>query len=110
MKSIDYGCLEVGEGVRIDGDLQVPSTASISGHVKGSLTAQSITIDPEARLEGKATADTIEVSGSLQGEVSAQEVLLVRATGFVGGKIAHGELQIDRGGQLEGTVECMKKR
>jgi len=110
MKSIEYGCLEVGEGVRMDGEFYVPSSASISGQIKGSLTAQSITIDSEARLEGKASAEIIDVSGSLQGEVIANEVLLVRASGFVGGKIAHGELQIDRGGQLEGTVECMKKR
>jgi hypothetical protein len=29
---------------------------------------------------------------------------------FVGGKISHGELQIDQGGQLRGTVECIRKR
>lgn len=110
MKSIDYGCLEVGEGVRIDGEMVVPVAASISGEVKGSLTAQTITIDPQARLDGKASADTVDVSGALQGEVYARDVLLVRSSGFVGGKIAHGELQIDRGGQLEGTVECIKKR
>lgn len=110
MKIIDHGCLEVGEGVRMEGDLHVPSTSSISGHVKGSLTAQSITVDLNAHLEGKAIADTIEVSGSLQGEVSAQDLLLVRSSGFVGGKISHGELQIDRGGQLEGAIECIRKR
>lgn len=110
MKSIDYGCLEVGEGVRMEGDISVPVNASITGEVKGSLTAQTITIDPQARIEGKATAQTIDVSGALQGEVHASDILMVRAQGFVGGKIAHGELQIDRGGQLEGTVECLKKK
>lgn len=110
MKNIDYGCLEIGEGVRMEGEMIVPVNASISGEVKGSVAAQSITIDPQARLDGKATADTVDVSGVVQGEVHAREVLLVRTQGFVGGKIAHGELQIDRGGQLEGTVECLKKR
>jgi cytoskeletal protein CcmA (bactofilin family) len=56
---------------------------------------------------GKAEVENAEISGIYEGELTVRNRLLIRATGRVRGTVRYGELEIERGGKLSGTVSMI---
>lgn len=98
------GCLTIGEGVTLSGKLSVPDIAFISGTVDGELSAREILIGATGIVKGKVTADVIDVRGELHLEVVSRKSLLIRSTGKISGSISYVELEIEKGGDIEGTM------
>ena len=63
--------------------------------------------DKARRDDGKllVVGREIVLSGVFEGELTAREHLVVRATGRITGKVRFGELEIERGGQIIGDVQ-----
>lgn len=98
------GCLVVGEGVRLSGIFTVPDSVRISGTLEGELTAREIFVGASGVLKGKITADVIDVRGEIHQELTAKKSLMIRSTGKVLGQMSYVELEIEKGGDVEGTV------
>jgi cytoskeletal protein CcmA (bactofilin family) len=98
------GCLVVGEGVKLSGNFVVPNSASISGTIDGDLTAREILVGTTGVLKGKVTADLVDVRGEIHENVISNKALFVRATGKVSGAIQYSEIEIEKGGDLQGTL------
>jgi cytoskeletal protein CcmA (bactofilin family) len=62
---------------------------------------------PSGRFKGSATVEVADVSGRFDGELTVNGRLTVRATGKVLGKINYGQLEIERGGIVSGTIEAL---
>ena len=56
-------------------------------------------------LTGNVKTDIAEVHGSIDGEVSVKNLLDVKAKGSVAGKIKYGELSVETGGRIVGTLD-----
>lgn len=98
------GCLIVGEGVTLSGSFVVPNSASISGKIDGDLTAREILVGSTGVLRGKVTADLIDVRGEVHESITSNKALFVRATGKVTGTVQYAEIEIEKGGDLQGTL------
>jgi cytoskeletal protein CcmA (bactofilin family) len=69
----------------------------------------SITISKSGNVKGKIKTDTITVEGKAEGEVNADDVLNIKSTGHVSGKVFYGEIQIEEGGKISGEINFRNK-
>ncbi len=98
------GSLLVGEGVFRKGSMQVPGTASIDGKLEGDLTADTVIVQTNGAMDGRTTANHVRVAGSLTNTTVANKSLVVESSGLIGGAITYNELEIKKGGQLQGNI------
>ena len=101
--------LMIGEGVTITGTIKANSKVTIQGTVDGDIECNSITISKSGNVKGKIKTDTITVEGKAEGEVNADDVLNIKSTGHVSGKVFYGEIQIDEGGKISGEINHRDK-
>jgi cytoskeletal protein CcmA (bactofilin family) len=103
--SIKNGNLTVGEGVALNGTFVVPGTASIAGKVDGELTASEIIVSSSGVIKGKVSADVIDLRGEMHENITAKKSLFIRSTGKLLGTVQYAEIEIEKGGDLQGTLQ-----
>jgi len=106
----DYGNLLVGKGVTINGVFQVPGEAFIDGKAEGELTADAINVTTNGVVTGNAVASHVKVAGLMEKSITAKTSLLVESTGSVRGSITYSDLEIRKGGELEGDIVILGSR
>ena len=94
----------IGDGVVVKGTFTVPSKAIINGVIEGDLTAEEVLIGPTGRITGRVSAKVIDVRGQLHNTIISEKSLIVRATGKIAGKVQYAEIEIEKGGEIEGTL------
>jgi cytoskeletal protein CcmA (bactofilin family) len=107
MNKDEYGCLNIGSGVIINGEMEVPQAAYVAGEINGKLSANHVELEDSAKFEGEISAATVEVSGRMKGKLTAREFLSIRPGGKVDGEIEHGDLEVQRGGSIAGTIKSL---
>jgi cytoskeletal protein CcmA (bactofilin family) len=90
--------------VIVKGAFTVPSKAVINGVIEGDLTAEEVLIGPTGRITGRVSAKLIDVRGQLHNTIVSEKSLIVRATGKIVGKIHYSEIEIEKGGEIEGAL------
>ena len=94
----------IGDGVIVKGVFFVPSKAVINGVIEGDLTAEEVLIGPTGKITGRISAKVIDVRGQLHNTVVSEKSLIIRSTGKITGKIHYVEIEIEKGGEVEGTL------
>ena len=89
------------------GEITACDRLVVEGSVQVTLNrTRAIEIAETGRFtNGKAEVDEAEIAGIYEGSLTVRERLLIRATGRVSGTVRYGELEIERGGRLAGTIE-----
>jgi len=98
------GTLLVGEGVFMRGTIKVPGVATIDGKIEGIITADTIFVTGNGAIAGTTTANHIRVGGTLTDTTVANKTLVIESAGLVAGDITYAELEIKRGGSLQGQI------
>lgn len=98
------GNLIIGEGVRVVGHLTVPGLAIVNGTLEGELQADELLVGAKGSLTGQVKVRTADVHGSTFDTLSATEFLCVRSTGRINGQAHYGEIEIEKGGVIQGTI------
>jgi len=101
--------LIVGQGISLSGEITACDRLVVEGSVQVTLNeTRAIEIAESGRFtNGKAEVEDAEISGTYEGELTVRNRLLIRATGRVKGTVRYGELEIERGGKLSGTVSMI---
>ena len=99
------GCLTVGEGVVLSGSFIVPDIASISGSIEGEITARELIVASSGVIKGKVTADIIDLRGEIHDTLTAKKSLFIRSTGKALGSVQYAEIEIAKGGDLQGALQ-----
>lgn len=94
----------IGDGVVVKGAFTVPAKAVINGVIEGDLTAEEVLIGPTGRITGRVSAKIIDVRGQLHNTIVSERSLIVRSTGKIVGKIHYSEIEIEKGGEIEGAL------
>jgi cytoskeletal protein CcmA (bactofilin family) len=94
----------IGDGVIVKGVFFVPSKAVINGVIEGDLTAEEVLIGPTGKITGRISAKVIDVRGQLHNTVISEKSLIIRSTGKITGKIHYVEIEIEKGGEVEGSL------
>ena len=98
------GNLTIGEDVKIVGHIVVPGLAIINGTLEGELQADELLVGIKGSLTGQVKVKTADIHGKTFDTITASEFLCVRSTGKVNGQAYYGEIEIEKGGAIEGTV------
>ena len=99
------GHVLIGEGVKIKCEIRECREIEIHGTVEGDLEAEVLIVHGNGLLTGNVKTDSAKVHGSIDGEVSVKNLLDVKAKGTVAGKIKYGELSVETGGRIVGTLD-----
>lgn len=94
----------IGDGVVVKGTFTVPSKAVVNGVIEGDLTAEEVLIGPTGRITGRLSAKVIDVRGQLHNTIISEKSLIVRSTGKIAGKVHYSEIEIEKGGEIEGSL------
>jgi cytoskeletal protein CcmA (bactofilin family) len=101
--------LIVGQGISLSGEITACDRLVVEGSVQVTLNqTRAIEITESGRFtNGKAEVEEAEISGIYEGDLTVRNRLLIRSTGQVKGTVRYGELEIERGGRLSGSVSML---
>lgn len=102
--------LIVGQGISLSGEITACDRLVVEGSVQVTLNqTRAIEITESGRFtNGKAEVEEAEISGIYEGDLTVRNRLLIRSTGQVKGTVRYGELEIERGGRLSGSVSMLE--
>jgi cytoskeletal protein CcmA (bactofilin family) len=98
------GSIVIGEGVTVTGSFVVPGRAVINGSLQGELQADDLLVGARGKLVGNVKVRKADIYGETHDNLQASEHLLIRSTGRISGKASYGEIEIERGGLVQGSV------
>lgn len=104
------GNLIIGEGVSVVGTLTVPGLAIINGSLEGGLQATELLVGPQGSLTGKVSVQSADIHGRTFDTLHASDFLCVRSTGVVSGAAHYGEIEIHKGGVIQGAVSPVESQ
>ena len=91
------------EGIKLEGKLVFEGTARIDGQVAGEIISKdTVIIGEKAKIEAQIEVNTIIVSGEINGNITAKNLLHLKRTGRIYGDINTPSLIIEEGGTFEG--------
>lgn len=98
--------LIVGREICLSGEIKTCDQLVVEGKVEATLTdSRNLEISESGFFKGSASIQEADISGRYQGDLTVSGCLRIRATGSVEGDVRYGELEIERGGRLSGTVD-----
>src|SRR5579864_3709541 len=97
----------IGKGVVVKGQIQSREDLTIQGEVEGSIeiSGHRLTIDGQGNVRAGVKARTVEVQGSVEGQVEAADKVYIRKGAKFVGDIRSGGIIIEDGGYIKGKVE-----
>lgn len=94
----------IGAGVTLKGEISVPELIVIDGEVEGVVTARVVCVGPTGVIRGNIAATDAEISGLVTNHIEIKQLLVVRATGRVEGRVIYGEIELEKGAVLTGDL------
>lgn len=99
----------IASDTTVRGDIHFAGRLYVSGAVKGNLTTDKevstmLLVDEDGSVEGDVEAAHVIVSGRVEGNVFARDRLEVTSTGRVKGEVSYGQLGVELGGLVNGSV------
>jgi cytoskeletal protein CcmA (bactofilin family) len=98
------GNIVIGTDVSIKGVLNVPNRAVVNGAIEGELTARELIVGQTGRIVGNAKTERADVYGEVHQTLVVSQALVLRSTGKLVGVINYSEIEIEKGGLVEGKL------
>jgi len=102
--SENSGNILIGNDVSIKGVLVVPNRAIINGTIDGEITAKELVVGQTGRIVGHAKTERADIHGEVNQTLVVNQSLILRSTGKVVGVVHYSELEIEKGGLVEGKM------
>ena len=98
--------LTIPRGISYNGRIGPCEGLWVEGTVETQLEGcRTLTVAASGVFRGTADVERADISGTVEGTLTVREVLTVRASArILSGPISYGELEIERGGKIVGTV------
>ena len=102
--------LIVGQGISLSGEITACDRLVVEGSVQVTLNqTRAIEITETGEFtNGKAEVEEAEISGVYEGELTVRNKLLIRSTGRVKGNVRYGEIEVERGGRISGSISMLE--
>ena len=105
LSSRENRTLTVGRSIKLRGEIAACDHLIVEGEVDAETAAAAkLEISREGTVRGNATVDTASVTGTFEGKLAVKGLLFVEAGGKVSGEVTCGELEVRRGGKVEGSL------
>lgn len=100
--------LLIGREISLTGQITACDKVVVEGRVEAQLTdSRFVEITESGQFKGSAEVDEAEIRGRFEGRLSVRGRLLIRGSGKVSGEIAYGQVEIECGGEISGTVQTV---
>ena len=97
----------MGPGVSFSGDLSSCDHLVVEGSVEANVDGcQNMMIAETGVFRGNGSTENADVRGRIDGGFQARKRLLIRDSGHVSGTITYGEIEIEAGGKISGTIQA----
>jgi cytoskeletal protein CcmA (bactofilin family) len=107
--TVDEKRLTVGRNICLSGQITACDKLIVEGTVDATLTeSRLMEIGQTGVFRGAAEIDEAEIAGQFEGTLTVRGRLLIRASGRVKGEVRYGQIEIELGGVLAGTIETVK--
>lgn len=98
--------LIVGSEISLAGEITACDHLVVEGRIEAKIKdCQTIEIAEQGVFKGSAEISDGDIAGRFEGDLSVSGLLRLRASGVVTGTIKYGELQVETGGKLIGTLQ-----
>ena len=97
----------IGQGIIITGDVTASSNLKVSGRIEGRSIASShdIEVAESGVVKASITAKVVRISGTVTGDVSGSEKVVISKSGRVQGNIVAPRVQLDDGALFRGSID-----
>jgi cytoskeletal protein CcmA (bactofilin family) len=103
---VDRRTLIIGQGISLAGELTSCDRLIVEGTIEAKLEkCQHVIIAETGVFNGDASTENADVRGRFEGDLVVRKRLLIRTGGHVSGTITYGEIEIESGGKITGTIE-----
>lgn len=100
--------LIVGRDIFLNGEIRTCDSLVVEGKVEAVLSdCRAMDIAQSGEFKGSAEIESADISGRFDGDLVVRSRLTIRGTGKVLGKIRYGQLEVERGGVISGTIEAL---
>lgn len=98
--------LIVGHGISLNGEIRSCDHLMVEGTVEAQLKdCRAIDLSGDGTFKGSAEVDEADIAGRFEGDLTVRGRLVLHAGGVVSGKLRYGEIEIETGGKVIGTME-----
>ena len=99
----------IGQGISLSGEINSCARLVVEGSVQANLQAcQSMVIAETGLFEGNAAIDDADIYGRFEGDLRVRKRLLIRASGRVSGTISYGQIEVEAGGTIAGSIQAAR--
>jgi cytoskeletal protein CcmA (bactofilin family) len=97
----------IGRSITIKGEVKGDEDLLIQGRIDGSVTLKehAVTVGPEGEVKADIGARVITVEGKVEGNLSAQEQVILRNSSRVQGNISAPRVVLEDGARFRGGVD-----
>ncbi len=97
----------IGPSITIKGEVRGDEDLLIEGRVEGSveLKLQSVTVGREGRVKANISGRVVTVEGEVEGDLAAQEQVILRSSARVQGDITAPRVVLEDGANFRGLVD-----
>lgn len=100
--------LLIGREISLSGQITACDRVIVEGKVEAQLTdSRFVEVSESGQFKGSAEVEEAEIRGRFEGRLSVRGRLLIRGSGKVSGEIAYGQVEIECGGEISGTVQTV---
>lgn len=100
--------LMIGREISLSGQITACDRVIVEGKVEAQLTdSRFVEVSESGQFKGSAEVEEAEIRGRFEGRLSVRGRLLIRGSGKVSGEIAYGQVEIECGGEISGTVQTV---
>ncbi len=102
--------LVIDRETAVSGEINSCDLLVVEGKVEATMKqCREIKITETGTVKGQIEFERADISGVFEGDLTAREHLVVRATGRVTGTVTIGEIEIERGGKVLGDIQFIGK-
>ena len=105
MPNSDASETYIDKGCNFSGTLRFKDSVRIDGHVEGDIVCDmAVIVGEDAIIEASIRAESIEVHGTISGDVLVQRKTVLHKTARVSGEIHTAGIVVEEGARLKGTI------
>ena len=99
----------VGETLQLEGDLRSSGSVDVAGLINGNVFISDIKIKETGSIRGSLEATSVEISGHVQGKITADTVIIGKNAVIKGDIFFKNTLKTEEGADIDGYIKRANK-
>jgi len=98
----------IDSGLKIKGIFSYKGGLVVNGMIEGTITGEDLTIAAGGSVVASVNVHSVSVGGKFEGELTAQNEIVILHTGICSGKFLCKSLVVEEGGLINGDIKCTR--